>query len=181
MSEFSNASSSTPDDISAYVESLLGLLGDRDPFEVLRETPDAVRLAVRGLTDAQLSTPERDGKWSVRQVVQHVADAELVGSFRYRMALAHDGPSLPGYDQNAWARALRYEHAAIEDAVGDFARLRQANLRLLTRTTPVERARVVRHAERGDESITQMIRLYAGHDLVHRKQITRIRAAIGAR
>jgi hypothetical protein len=68
----------------------------------------------------------------------------------------------------------------VEDAVGDFSRLRQSNLRLLTRTTPDERARVIRHAERGDESLAYLVKLYAGHDLVHRKQIARIRAAIGA-
>ncbi|HET8634632.1 MAG TPA: DinB family protein [Gemmatimonadales bacterium] len=178
MTQYSNSTTSTPDEISAYVQALLDILGDRDPFEVLRETPDALRVAVRGMTEAQLSTPEAPGKWSVRQVLAHLADSELVGAFRFRMALAHDAPELPGYDQDAWARALRYENAAIEDALGDFARLRQSNLRVLTRTTPEERKRVIHHAERGDEPLAHLIKLYAGHDLVHRKQVARIRAGV---
>ena len=164
----------------AYTTHLLDTLGDRDPFDVLRETPEALRVAVRGLSEAQLSAAEAPGKWSVRQAAQHLADSELVGAFRFRMALAHDAPVVPGYDQDAWAQALRYEHSAVEDAIGDFGRLRQSNLRLLTRTTPAERLRVIRHAERGDESLAYLVRLYAGHDLIHRKQIARIRAAIGA-
>lgn len=180
MTQYSNSASSTPDEISSYVAALLDILGDRDALEVLREMPDALRQGVRGMTEAQLSTPEAPGKWSVRQVVQHLADSELVGAFRFRMALAHDAPELPGYDQDAWARALRYENAAIEDALGDFARLRQSNLRLLTRTTPEERARVIHHAERGDEPLAHLMKLYAGHDLVHRRQLARVRAAIGA-
>jgi hypothetical protein len=179
MTRYSNSAASTPAEISAYVQALLDILGDRDPFEVLRETPDTIRLGVRGMTEAQLSTPEAPGKWSVRQLVQHLADSELVGAFRFRMALAHDAPELPGYDQDAWARALRYENAAIEDALGDFQRLRHSNLRLLTRTTPEERQRPIHHAERGDEPLGHLIKLYAGHDLVHRKQLARIRAAVG--
>jgi hypothetical protein len=180
MTQYSNSASSTPDEISAYVTALLDILGDRDPIEVLRETPDALRQGVRGMSEAQLSTPEGPGKWSVRQLIQHLADSELVGAFRFRMALAHDAPELPGYDQDAWARALRYEHSAIDDALGDFARLRQSNLRLLTRTTPEERLRVIPHAERGDDPLGHRIKLYAGHDLVHRRQLARIRTAAGA-
>ena len=70
------------------------------------------------------------------------------------------------------------ENAAIEDALGDFSRLRQSNLRLLTRTTPDERKRVIHHAERGDEPLAHLIKLYAGHDLVHRRQVARIRARV---
>jgi uncharacterized damage-inducible protein DinB len=179
MTQYSNSASSTPDEISAYVTALLDILGEREPLDVMREMPDALRQAVRGLSEAQLSTPEKPGKWSIRHVLAHLADSELVGAFRFRMALAHDAPELPGYDQDAWARALRYENAAIEDSLGDFARLRQSNLRLLTRTTPEERGRVIHHAERGDEPLAHLMKLYAGHDLVHRRQIARIRAAVG--
>jgi hypothetical protein len=116
----------------------------------------------------------------VRQVVQHLADSELVGAFRFRMILAHDAPELPGYDQDLWATRLRYEDSEIATAVDDFATLRAGNLRLLQRAAPADLARVMRHAERGDESLGQTYPLYAGHDLVHLAQIRRIRAAIGA-
>lgn len=164
----------------AYVASLFAALGAREPLHVLREGPATIRQAIAGLSAAQLSTPERAGKWSVLQVVQHLADSELVGAFRFRMVLAHDVPMLPGYDQDLWAERLRYHEADIETALGDFATLRRGNLRLLEAATPADRRRVMRHSERGDESLDKMISMYAGHDLVHLRQIARIRAAIGA-
>jgi DinB superfamily len=166
--------------VQAYVASLMAALGDRDPMAVLRETPTRLRQAVRGLSAVQQGTPERAGKWSVRHVVQHLADYELVGGFRFRMILAHDRPSLPGYDQDLWANRLHYLEADLDDALGEFAALRGSNVRLFGRATPSELQRAMHHAERGDESLAQMIPMYAGHDLVHLKQIERIRQAIGA-
>jgi DinB family protein len=166
--------------LKAYLNALLQALGSRDPMEVLAETPAALQRAVAGLTPEQEGTPERPGKWSVRQVVQHLADSELVGGFRFRMVLAHDAPELPGYDQDLWAQRLRYQDNDIADALQDFAYLRRINLRLLRRATPDDLKRVMRHSERGDEPLGMMIRLYAGHDLVHLRQIERIRRAVEA-
>ena len=180
MSELSNPAASTAEEVRSYVAAILGALGPRDPFEVLRATPAALRTAAAGLFPRQLSTPEAAGKWSVLQVVQHLADSELVGGFRFRMVLAQDRPSLPGYDQDLWAERLRYAESDVETALADFTALRRANLRLLERATPEERRRVAVHSERGEESLEHLIRMYAGHDVVHLRQIARIRVAIGA-
>ncbi|HKV75642.1 MAG TPA: DinB family protein [Gemmatimonadales bacterium] len=169
-----------PGPFQAYVATLFQALGDRDPVESMRATPAALRKAVAGLSPSQMGRAEAPGKWSVRQVVQHLADAELVGGFRFRMVLAHDGPPLPGYDQDAWASGLHYEESDWEAAVEDFARLRAANLRLIGRATPADFARHMVHSERGNESLGYMIRMYGGHDLVHLAQIARIRRAVGA-
>jgi DinB superfamily len=178
----SNASPAVAEDpVRAYVNSLLQALGSREPMAALAEAPEALRRAVAGLSHDQDGTPERPGKWSVRQVVQHLADSELVGGFRFRMVLAHDAPELPAYDQDLWAERLRYQDADLETSLADFALLRALNLRVLRRATPDDLAtRVMRHAERGDEPLGHMITLYAGHDLVHLAQIRRIRQAIGA-
>jgi hypothetical protein len=94
------------------------------------------------------------------------------------MILAHDRPAITGYDQDAWCERLRYATDDIEAVLDDFAALRRLNLRLLAGTSPGERGRVGVHAERGEESIAHMMRLYAGHDVVHLRQIARIRAAV---
>jgi len=180
MSDLSYSASNAVAQAQAYVASILQALGPRDPLEVLAETPGLLRQSVAGLTPQQEATPERPGKWSVRQVVQHLTDSELIGGFRFRMVIAHDAPELPGYDQDLWAERLGYQDTDLATALDEFTMLRNANLRVLRRATPEDLQRVMRHSERGDEPLGHMIRLYAGHDLVHLAQIRRIRQAIGA-
>lgn len=180
MSETANSFPDAATQPGAYTAALLAALGSRDPLELLAETPAALRKAVAGLTPEQDGTPERPGTWSVRQVVQHLADSDLVGGFRFRMILAHDAPEIPGYDQDLWAERLAYKDSDLATALDDFDFLRRLNLRLLRRATPEDMQRVMRHAERGDEPLGYMIKLHAGHDVVHLRQIARIRQAIGA-
>jgi len=180
MSDLTHRASSAASEADAYTAALLEALGSRDPLEVLDEMPGALSRAVSGLSPSQQGTVEKPGKWSVRQVVAHLADSELVGGFRFRMTLAQDRPTLPGYDQDLWAERLRYQESDIDRALGDFAAFRAGNLRLFRRATPEELDRSMRHAERGEERLSHLIRLYAGHDIVHLRQIARIRRAIGA-
>lgn len=180
MSELTSRFGAPADELRAYVESLRAALGTQDPMAVLASTPAALQRATAGLSAPQQAAPEAPGKWSVRHVVQHLADAELVGAFRYRMVLAHDAPELPAYDQDRWATRLHYEDADLPTALEDFATLRRANLRLLRAATPEDLQRVMRHSERGDETLAQLVWMFAGHDLVHLRQVARIRQAIGA-
>ncbi len=108
-------------------------------------------------------------------MVQRLADSELVWGYRLRMVLAHDRPQLIGYDQDCWAERLQYDWADATQAMRDFAVLRTGNLRLLKGVSPADLNRVGVHAERGEESLGHMVRLYAGHDLLHLRQIERIR------
>lgn len=178
MSEFANPASSDTAATQAYVAALLNTLGDRDPLEVLRDTPEKLRDAIASASLEELAIPESDGKWSMLQTVQHLADSELVGGFRFRMVLAHDRPALAGYDQDLWADRLGYQDSDPPTALGDFTTLRLANIRLFERATPDDRARIGIHAERGEESLAQLMRLYAAHDLVHLRQLERIRRAV---
>lgn len=178
MSEFANHSSESTEQTQAYVAALLNTLGPRDPLDVMRETPEQLRRIIASASAEELSTPEADGKWSMLQVIQHLADSELVGSFRFRMVLSHDRPAIAGYDQDLWADRLRYQDANIENALSEFTTLRHANLRLLERASPNDLDRVGIHAERGEESLAHMMRLYAAHDLVHLRQLARIHNAV---
>lgn len=177
---FANPAGSAAADAGTYVRNLLALLGDREPLENLERTLEELPAAVRGLDEATLRRPERPGKWSVLQVVQHLADSDLVWAYRVRRILADDRPAISGYDQDRWAERLRYADARVEDALEQFAAVRRANLRLLRALAPEEWSRVGIHAERGEESIAHLTKLYAAHDLVHLRQIARIRAAVGA-
>ena len=178
MSVFSNPAGRSLEHASAYTAAVLGLLGPADPLHVLRETPASLGQAIVGLDARQLARPEAAGKWSIAQVLQHLADSDLVWGYRLRMVLAHDRPAITGYDQDRWAERLQYEHADPRQAIHEFTVLRQANLRLLSQASDDDLKRVGIHAERGEESVAHMIRLYAGHDLLHLKQLDRIRGAV---
>jgi hypothetical protein len=165
---------------SPYVQRLLGRLGDADPFAAQEAFPGALARAVAGLSEGELRSPEAPGKWSVIEVVQHLADTELVHGFRFRMVLAHDEPPLAGYDQDLWAAGLGYRDGDLEEALAQLRALRHANLRLLRPLPLAAWERVGIHGERGPESLRTMFRMLAGHDLVHLDQVARIRRAIGA-
>jgi uncharacterized damage-inducible protein DinB len=126
----------------------------------------------------KLRQPERPGKWSIGQVLQHLADSELVWGWRLRLILAQDRPTLTGYDQDRWAERLRYADSDPAQALEEFVTLRRANLRLLERASPADLKRVGVHVERGEESLEHQRRLYAGHDLLHLAQLARIRHAV---
>lgn len=178
MSVFTNPGSRSIEQAKAYTAAVLDLLGARNPMEVLQDTPIALRKALVGLSERQMAAPEARGKWSVRHVVQHLADSELVWGYRLRMVLAEDRPPLTGYDQDLWAQRLGYDEAHVENALDDFVLLRRANLRLLAGASGDDLKRVGVHAERGEESVKHMIGLYAGHDLLHLGQLDRIRQAV---
>jgi hypothetical protein len=178
VSILSASGSITPPQAAAYTQALLDLLGNKNPLHILRDTPDALRTAIERVPPVQLSHPEAPGKWSTRQVIQHLADSELVAAFRLRLVLAQDRPALTPYDQDLWAHRLRYQEVDIQDAMDQFSVLRRTNLRYWNSITSAELARVGLHAERGEESLEHMRRLYAGHDLAHLHQLARIRIVL---
>lgn len=164
----------------AYVAGVLEALGGRDPLEVLRETPSKLRAIVSKLPASAITTREAPGKWSIAEVIQHLADSELVGANRFRMVMAHDNPPLLAYDQDLWSERLRYSESNVNDALEEFAVIRRSNVRLFERATDDDLARVGIHSERGEESLQHLMKLYAGHDIVHLRQIERIRRGAGA-
>jgi uncharacterized damage-inducible protein DinB len=178
MSVFTNPASRSAEQAAAYTAAVLDLLGARNPVEALQNTSSALEQIRQGLSTEQITQPEAPGKWSIRHVLQHMADSELVWGYRLRMVLAHDRPPLTGYDQDLWAERLGYDETDADQALEDFVVLRRANLRLLARASDEDFKRVGVHAERGAESVEHMIRLYAGHDLLHLEQLARIRRAV---
>ena len=178
MSVFTNPANAAAGNAAAYVAAILDLLGSREPLSVARDTPAALRRAIDGLSPAELRTPERPGKWSIAHVLQHLADSDLVWGWRVRLILAQDRPPLTGYDQDLWADHLHYDESDPSESLETFTVLRRGNLRLIERSSPSDLKRVGVHVERGEESLEHLLRLYAGHDLLHLNQVARIRAAV---
>jgi hypothetical protein len=111
-------------------------------------------------------------------VIAHLADVELVGAYHLRLVLAYDRPPLAPLDQDAWAQRLHYDRADLQASLVRFTVLRKANLAIVEDALPADLMRVGLHAERGEESLEQMRRLAAGHDLAHRHQLARLRILI---
>jgi hypothetical protein len=178
MSVFSNRFSAAKNEAGDYTQALLGLLGDRDPITVLEKTPAELARRVTGLTREVLARPEKQGKWSMAQVLRHLGDSELVWGYRLRRIIAEDRPAIHGYDQDQWAERLHYEGADAEGALAEQRALRAGHMRLIRSLSPAERKRVGVHSERGEESIEHMIRMMAGHDTLHLNQLDRIRKTL---
>jgi len=159
---------------TAYTAALLTVLGDRDPIEVLDQLIPWLTARVSSLDDATLRRPETPGKWSVMEVIQHLADSDLVFGYRLRMMVTEDRPAIPGYNQDAWARTFRYRDVPLASALDQLRGQRIANIAVLRGLTPAQLAREGLHSERGAESAGFLLRLMAAHDLVHRRQIDRI-------
>lgn len=163
-----------------YARALIARLGDRDPVAYLEELPGAVRAVVAGVSDEVLLTPEAPGKWSVKDVVVHLLDSEVVYGYRMRFIVAQPENAIAGYDQEQWLRRLRYRDALLDPALDALTALRHWNLTWIRSLTDEEKARWGTHSERGRESVDHIIRLLAAHDLAHRTQIRRILAAVEA-
>lgn len=178
---FSNPAGGAKDAAARYTQLLLDALGDRDAIEVLSEQPAMLERATAGMSVTKLRQPEKPGKWSVNQVVQHLADSEIVTGYRIRMILASDNPEIQAYDQDAWAERLGYAGRSLPDALTQIRVVRARTIELLRGLEPTEWHRAGTHSERGRESVHHTVNLQAGHDLVHLRQIARIKAAIGVR
>ncbi|HEX6372856.1 MAG TPA: DinB family protein, partial [Longimicrobium sp.] len=110
----------------------------------------ALLAAVPPALCARRPAPE---KWSIQEVVAHLADDELVGAYRIRLILAAPGTEIQAFDQDRWAETGRYAATDPWRALALFRALREANLALWHGLSPAEWERAGVHAERGVESI----------------------------
>jgi hypothetical protein len=156
----------------SYRDRLLGLLGDRNPLEALEANAERVETVARRLGEAGLSRSYGPGKWTGKQVLAHLADAEIATGFRVRQILSEDGHRIQGWDEASWAR--RYVDVDAEAAVASYRASRRWNLALFRGLGPADLERQGVHPERGPETLRSIIRLLAGHDLNHLGQLERL-------
>jgi hypothetical protein len=149
-------------------------LGNQDAMRVLGETPGRLRQIAASLKDRINKAPAL-GKWSPREILAHLADAEMVFAFRYRQALADDNHVIQPFDQEKWAKS--YGTYSAEQALLMFAAGREWNLALLRTLTPEQLARTVTHPERGTMVVRTIVETAAGHDLNHLRQLEAARNA----
>src|SRR4249919_33074 len=120
---------------------MLALAGSRDPFRTLAATPGKLARMLAGQPARRLRSSPGHGKWSVRQIVAHLADAEVVHAYRIRMMLGASGGTIQAFDQDGWAAEGRYQDVDIKVALEAFTALRKLNLAFYRRLTPGKRRR----------------------------------------
>jgi uncharacterized damage-inducible protein DinB len=153
---------------------------DRDSVAVLGQLVPTLVRAIEGLNDRGLREREGPGKWSILEVIQHLADTELVYGWRVRQILTSETPVIQAYDQDAWATQLRYNEASLDGAVDQLRALRRANIQLYRSLTDEQRQRCGIHSERGRESVGDIMVGLVRHDFQHMRQIERIKKAVMA-
>jgi len=145
-------------------------------LERFRRGPEILAAALTGAAGSEVDfAPE--GKWSVRQIMAHLADAEVVGAMRFRQVIAENDPKLQAYDQEAWANQLDYAKRKPSQSLETFRRMRSENYELLAGMPEDVFARRGLHSERGPISLLELVRLYADHAEKHGQQLRAVRAA----
>jgi uncharacterized damage-inducible protein DinB len=158
-----------------YIQRVRGYLGNTDARQSMQSIPTTLTNLLRGVPESVLTRPPAPGKWSIQEIVAHLADAELVTGFRYRAIVgAEDGVPIAAYDQNRWASAGNYAAAKLEESLKSFFALREMNLRFLSQLPASAWEKYGIHAERGRETLRDVVQLLAGHDLNHLGQIKKI-------
>lgn len=148
------------------------LLGDREPLEVLDATPVLLGHLLRDLPGEVLQAHPLPGKWSIHEIVLHLADMEWVFGFRLRTILGDDDPAMMPVDQEAWAAKLAAEKRTTSLCLRAFGMLRELNLQLWHELSPQDLERCGLHHETGVRlSLRRMRNIQAGHDLSHLAQI----------
>lgn len=155
-----------------YTERILGYLEGRDPMAVLAATPRQLARLIDGLSRNRLGRRPAPDRWSVTEILAHLADAELVYGVRIRFIIAASGTPIQATDQDEWSRVFEY---AKQDPVHSLEALRIAREQLIRLLKRLPRESWDRyygmHSERGRETVTRVVELLAGHDLNHMKQI----------
>lgn len=149
-----------------------------DLWAAAARTPRRLYRAVRGLTEADLAYRPRSDAWSIREIILHLADTELVHGYRFRKMLAEDAPDLLGYDPGAWAAGAAYDRRDLRATIAAFRALRLANLDLLRSAGEAAFGRAGRHPRFGPVTVGQLFGHLVDHDLDHLRQLEWTRAVV---
>jgi len=155
----------------AYRRRLAQYVEGKDPLEMQRAAPGRLASLIAGAGEERLGRRPLSGKWSVTEILAHLAEDELATSWRYRQMLEHDGETLLGFDQDEWARLGDYRSWKSAEALEMFRLLREANLRLLARLSPEQWQKAGIHSERGRITVRELARHMAAHDMNHIVQV----------
>jgi hypothetical protein len=144
-------------------------------LERFRRGPELLAVVLTGVFGEEEDFVTAPGKWSIRQIVAHLADAELVGAHRLRQVVAEDNPTLIAFDQDKWTANLDYARRKPKQSLETFRRIRGENHELLKALPEAAFDRWGNHSERGRMTLRELLEGYAGHAESHARQLQAIR------
>jgi hypothetical protein len=169
-----------PETPQQYTQRILGNVAGKDALRIQRGTAAQLKKLTKGLNKKQLTWYPEAGKWSITEILAHLADTEIVASWRLRLILGSNGTPILGFDQDSWASTLQYAKSDPKWSIEVFRVLRENNLRMLKSIPKPLWENYGMHSERGRESVAHIARMFAGHDINHLRQIEGIRKLVKA-
>ena len=160
--------------IQQYMQRLLSSTEGQDPIKIQSGTNKQLARMIKGASTAKLRKRPAPDKWSIAEILAHLADVEIVTGWRIRSVLGNPGTPIQAYDQDSWVASGHYDRRDPAKSLEIHRVLREANLALLKSLTPEQWKQFGQHAERGQESVERMVRMIAGHDINHVQQVERI-------
>src|SRR5437762_10140428 len=144
-------------------------LDGKPPLDVIAKTPATLQSLVMKTDSAKLTRQPAPGKWSVREILCHLADCELVFGFRLRQTAAENNPTIQPFDQDQWAKD--YTKMDASQALSVFSALRDWNTAFIRAAGPSAMHRKTTHPERGEMTFATIVETMGGHDINHLKQV----------
>jgi hypothetical protein len=149
-------------------------------LEAAEKSPKQIAAAVSGVPDTTLRFKPAPDKWSILEILGHLADIEVVYAYRIRQMLADTQPVIAPMDQNAWAKKLGYSDSAPAELVALYGLNRHANLQLLRRLKPGDLEKSAYHPElKRDLTVAEIVQQMSGHGANHLQQIERLKKETG--
>ena len=157
-----------------YIQRMLGLVEGQEPVQVQKTTAEKLTKLLQGLDQQKFTRRPGTDKWSIAEILAHLADAEVVAAWRLRLVMGQNGATIQSFDQNAWADTFNYQQRDARASLETFRVLRASNLALLESIPEKLWDNYGTHQERGKETVTHIVSMYAGHDLNHLRQVEAI-------
>lgn len=163
-----------PETAQQYTQRILKNIEGKDPLKTQTATPQTLAKLIKSAAPAKLRKRPAPEKWSVAEILAHLADAEMIVGWRLRSILAGPGTPIQAYDQDALAAARNYGKHDARKSLEHFRAIREANLALYKGLSPNQWKYHGMHSERGEETLERILHMMAGHDINHTLQIEAI-------
>jgi len=157
-----------------YTQRLLSNTDGKEPLLLQQAAPKKLAALIKGKQKKRLMRRPAPGKWSIAEIMAHLVDSEIVIAWRLRQILSTNGVAIQAYDQDVWASTFDYAHRDPKQSLESFRVLREVNLALLKAVPRKMWENYGIHQERGNESVQHFVRMVAGHDLNHLRQVEAI-------